>query len=244
MSKLIIHEPPLQVLPSLAKAIGLNEAIALQQIHYWLQNPKAGIVQNGHKWIFNTYEEWKEQFPFWSVSTIRRVFSSLEKQGLLISEQLNQHEHDMTNFYRIDYGLLEQMDVVKLDTSNGSSWTDVNRNTETSSETTKGEGKKPSRRRSRKKPIDPRLDHPALVGYRTMAHLHVPVTWRDRVIDTVGNVPTSVECWMQIVDDWVGNGWNKTNVRGMLDAYRNGGVRNGNGKPSHREENQRLPKGV
>ena len=33
---LLISEPPLQVLPSLAVKIGLNEAIVLQQIHYWL----------------------------------------------------------------------------------------------------------------------------------------------------------------------------------------------------------------
>ena len=38
-SKLLIDEPPLQVLPSLALKIGLNEAIILQQVHYWL-NPK------------------------------------------------------------------------------------------------------------------------------------------------------------------------------------------------------------
>ena len=36
MSRLLIDEPPLQVLPSLAREIGLNEAIMLQQIHYWL----------------------------------------------------------------------------------------------------------------------------------------------------------------------------------------------------------------
>ena len=34
--RLLIDEPPLMVLPSLAAVIGLNEAIMLQQIHYWL----------------------------------------------------------------------------------------------------------------------------------------------------------------------------------------------------------------
>ena len=36
MSNLLIHEEPLLVLPGLASRIGLNEAIFLQQIHYWL----------------------------------------------------------------------------------------------------------------------------------------------------------------------------------------------------------------
>ncbi|WLF74824.1 hypothetical protein Q3V38_08385 [Limosilactobacillus fermentum] len=46
---LLIEEPPLQVLPSLAKSIGLNEAIVLQQIHYWIR--KSNNLKDGHKWI-------------------------------------------------------------------------------------------------------------------------------------------------------------------------------------------------
>jgi hypothetical protein len=34
MSKLLIDEPPLQVLPTLAVRLGLEEAIFLQQLHY------------------------------------------------------------------------------------------------------------------------------------------------------------------------------------------------------------------
>ena len=40
MSKMIIDDRPLMVLPKLATAIGLNEAIVLQQIHYWLNTFK------------------------------------------------------------------------------------------------------------------------------------------------------------------------------------------------------------
>lgn len=38
MSKLLIDDYPIQVLPKLAKVIGLNEAIILQQLHYWLNS--------------------------------------------------------------------------------------------------------------------------------------------------------------------------------------------------------------
>lgn len=38
MSNLLLNERPLVVLPSLAKELGsLDEAVILQQIHYWLQ---------------------------------------------------------------------------------------------------------------------------------------------------------------------------------------------------------------
>ena len=36
IGKLLIDDQPLQVLPSLAEAIGLNEALILQQIHWLL----------------------------------------------------------------------------------------------------------------------------------------------------------------------------------------------------------------
>ena len=63
MSDLLINEPPLQVLPSLACAVGLNEALILQQFHYWLQH--SNNIKDGHKWIYNSYQEWHKQFPFW-----------------------------------------------------------------------------------------------------------------------------------------------------------------------------------
>lgn len=37
ISNLLLDEPPLQVMPTLATKVGLNESIVLQQIHYWLK---------------------------------------------------------------------------------------------------------------------------------------------------------------------------------------------------------------
>jgi len=104
MTHLLIPEPPLQLLPSLAKEIGLNEAIVLQQIHYWLMNKKIGKVENGRKWVRNTVEQWQEDnFPFWSTSTIRRTISSLEEMGIVLSDNLNKAAYDRTLWYSIDY---------------------------------------------------------------------------------------------------------------------------------------------
>lgn len=134
-SHLLINEPALQVLPSLAKVIGLNEAIVLQQLHYWLNNPKVGIEKQGEKWIFNTYEEWVENFPFWSASTVKRIFTSLEEQGVVISAQLDAKQRDMTKFYRIDYVQLDTLEQVKLNSSIGSNRADVNNESKTTTET-------------------------------------------------------------------------------------------------------------
>ena len=40
MSKLLIQENPMMILPSLAEKIGLNQAIVIQQFHYWLVSSK------------------------------------------------------------------------------------------------------------------------------------------------------------------------------------------------------------
>lgn len=143
MSKLLINESPLVLLPSLAKAIGVNQAIVIQQIHYWLQTSKTKI--NERKWVYNTIDEWHEQFPFFSRSTLERTISSLVKDGILIVEKLSTNKSDRTNYYSIDYVKLNQplrqneaMDNIKMlestITSNcGNGYTE---NTETTSKNT------------------------------------------------------------------------------------------------------------
>ncbi len=103
-NRLLISEYPLVVLPSLAKAIGLNESIILQQIHYWLQTSQH--IHNNKKWVYNSYAKWQEQFPFWSLATIKRTILSLEKNGYIISRNFNQMKIDRTKWYTIDYNRL------------------------------------------------------------------------------------------------------------------------------------------
>ncbi|QBO36950.1 DnaD domain protein [Periweissella cryptocerci] len=105
VSKYLIDESPLVFMPSLAKEIGLNESIVLQQVQYWIN--KSGVKKDNHIWIYNTYEEWLEQFSWWSMSTLKRTFSSLEKDGLLISGNYNRMAIDKTKWYSIDYKVLE-----------------------------------------------------------------------------------------------------------------------------------------
>ncbi|EPI8976421.1 hypothetical protein ACTC6A_004860, partial [Escherichia albertii] len=100
---LLFAERPLVINTQLAMKIGLNEAIVLQQLHYWLRDTNSGMECNGVRWIYNTTEQWLEQFPFWSESTLKRAFASLKTLGLLRCEKLNKSKRDMTNFYTINY---------------------------------------------------------------------------------------------------------------------------------------------
>ena len=92
------------ILPSLAKIIGLNEGILLQQIHYWLRSSRH--EKGGYKWIYNTYAQWLEQFPFWSEKTLRRTVRRLEEKEIIISTVEFNHSINKTKWYRIDYRTL------------------------------------------------------------------------------------------------------------------------------------------
>ncbi|WP_156967307.1 hypothetical protein [Ureibacillus sinduriensis] len=46
----LIDESPLLILPTLARKVGLNEAIILQQIHYW--NQRSRNIREGHTWVY------------------------------------------------------------------------------------------------------------------------------------------------------------------------------------------------
>lgn len=104
MNRLLVNESPLQLLPTLASLIGLNEAIVLQQVHYWINNPEMGKTHEGARWIYNSVQKWQaENFPFWSEATIQRVFTSLRKSGFLLAKNLNETSYDRTLWYTIDY---------------------------------------------------------------------------------------------------------------------------------------------
>ncbi len=82
MSKWLFDSHPIVVDRELAKTFGLNEAIVLQRLNDWLYSNSAKSI-NGQKWICKSCKQWQEDdFPFWSVKTIRRIFDSCEKRGL------------------------------------------------------------------------------------------------------------------------------------------------------------------
>lgn len=115
---------PLVINPELATRIGLNEAIVLQQVNYWINDKEQGVIHSGRRWVFNSYESWVKQFPFWSADTVKRAFTSLVKQGCLDVEQLNKSQHDRTNYYTINHDCELLNDAEQVPSSNGASCPD------------------------------------------------------------------------------------------------------------------------
>ncbi|MTI53809.1 hypothetical protein [Geosporobacter ferrireducens] len=114
-SKLLLDEQPLVLLPQLAIVVGLNEAIVLQQINYWIRLKEKAqakdCYKDGYYWVYNSYGDWRTQFPFWSTKTIQRTIRNLESLGILIStDRYNVKKYDKTKWYRIDYILLDALE--------------------------------------------------------------------------------------------------------------------------------------
>lgn len=117
MNRSILNDNCIPLSPVLAEKIGLNEAIVVQQVHYWIEmyrhseeeNIRIKHFHDGKWWIYNTYDKWQEQFPFWSVITIKRIFANLKKMGLIQAGEYNRTKYDRTKWYTIDYEVLESL---------------------------------------------------------------------------------------------------------------------------------------
>ena len=107
--RLLIDESPLQFQRGLAVGIGVNEAIFLQQLHYWLMRSKN--ERSGMWWVYNTLDAWQREFPFWSIPTIRRIIAKLEDMGIVLSTaEHNASWANRTKWYTIDYDRLADYD--------------------------------------------------------------------------------------------------------------------------------------
>jgi len=95
-------------------------------------------------------------------------------------------------------------------------------------------GKKSSKGGTRARQKDP--PHEAVKVFRDNASRFPAKSWYGDIIGTVGTDPARLEFWGKVVKQWVGLGWNPTNVTGMLDHYRRGelpgsGYKNGGTAP-------------
>jgi hypothetical protein len=104
MSHLLMEDRPLVVLPRLAKAIGLNEAIVLQQIYFRIGADYA-VVQDGKRWWRAPMDRLEREFIFWSVATIERVIKSLKDLGLIESKRSRDG-----NLYTVDFTRIPQIE--------------------------------------------------------------------------------------------------------------------------------------
>jgi hypothetical protein len=89
---------------TLACEIGLNGAIFLGQIDYWLRNMQGTKRHEGKRWVFRSQAKMAEKdFPFWSPKTIQRIVTDLQQQGILEVAKLSSSTYRQVNYYTINY---------------------------------------------------------------------------------------------------------------------------------------------
>ncbi len=82
MSMYLFDEQPIVANKALARALGLNDALVLQQINYWIEiNKKSGKNYHDEKdWTYNSIRAWQENdFDYMSVDMVKVICSKQEK---------------------------------------------------------------------------------------------------------------------------------------------------------------------
>ena len=106
----------------LAQKLGVNEAILLQNIVFWLLKNKANgsNYYDGRYWTYNSHKAFKELFPFWTENQIRRILESLFEKGVILKGDYNSSPYDKTKWYALSdkyaylIGLNSQSDMANL----------------------------------------------------------------------------------------------------------------------------------
>lgn len=105
---------------ALAKRYGINEAIILNSMIYWIEHNAANGKNffDGYYWTFNTVESWAKQFNYMTTSQIRTTLKSLEKQGAIITGNYNETKYDRTLWYAVKHDVYAICENSKMDLLN------------------------------------------------------------------------------------------------------------------------------
>lgn len=105
----IMNDRPLMVSKELAKSLGVDQSMLVQQLHYWVEKNKKNDKNyfNNKYWLYSTVKEMRDRdFPFWSEKTLRRYLNALSDKGIIIRRHFSDNASDSTYFYTIDYDVL------------------------------------------------------------------------------------------------------------------------------------------
>lgn len=100
---------------SIAAKYGVDEAIMLQHIYFWVAHNRANGLNehDGKFWTFNSKKAFAELFPFWSVRSIERILKNLVDNGLILTGNFNETAYDRTTWYTLTSDALLVMDCTR-----------------------------------------------------------------------------------------------------------------------------------
>ena len=88
---------------AIAKEYGVNAAILLQNIQYWVAHNKANekCFYEGRYWTYNSVKAFKELFPYLSEYQIGGALNKLLDDGILVKGNFNKSGMDRTSWYSL-----------------------------------------------------------------------------------------------------------------------------------------------
>lgn len=96
-------EQSYQFEPLLAVKYGVDEAIFLHNIIYWVNKNEANNrhFYDGRTWTYNSMDAFTKLFPFWSRRQVERIIASCVKQGAIVTGNYNTSGMDRTQWYAL-----------------------------------------------------------------------------------------------------------------------------------------------
>lgn len=100
-----------------AKKYGVNEAIFLQNLYFWIfKNMANGRYDfDGKNWTYNSMEAFAQLFPFWTVAQIRNIIKKLETNGAIYIGNYNIDWSNRTKWYALSEEVLELYNGINSD---------------------------------------------------------------------------------------------------------------------------------
>lgn len=87
----------------IAQRFGINEAILLENLMYWINHNKANNknFHDGYYWTYNSISAFHQLLPYLSQKQIRHALAKLENQCIIKIGNYNKINYDKTKWYTI-----------------------------------------------------------------------------------------------------------------------------------------------
>lgn len=92
--------------------VGVNCAVILQSIYYWVTKNEANSnsYHDGRYWTYNSVKAFSDMFPYLSKGQIDGALKRLERDGYIVTGNYNKVKYDRTKWYALTdsgYALME-----------------------------------------------------------------------------------------------------------------------------------------
>ncbi len=191
---------------SIAMEYGVNEAIFLNNIIYWLEKNAANgkHFHDGRYWTYNSIPAFVRLFPFWSIQNVRTIIKKLKESGVLLTGIYNKFDYDKTTWYSLSDEFIKKycpgtsINTHLLEPTEGSVKSDVDPcyNQPTNTKIIKQNNKQKEKQQQKEKIVVD--ESPPIKKYRTekidLEEIIIPAGLKEEIDEKIGVItPTALK---------------------------------------------------